>query len=102
MDILCAFDLENIEMTLPRKQLISLDATPYYHCVSRCVRRAYLCGKDPVSGKNYEHRREWLEDRMLYLAKYFCVQIAAYAVMSNHYHIVLKVDKNTAINLSPK
>lgn len=89
-------------MTLPRKQLVSLDSTPYYHCVSRCVRRAFLCGKDPVSGKNYEHRREWLEKRILYLAQYFCVQVAAYAVMSNHYHIVLKVDKETAINLSPK
>jgi REP element-mobilizing transposase RayT len=90
------------KMTLPRKQLVSLDSTPYYHCVSRCVRRAFLCGKDPVSGKNYEPRRKWVEKRILYLAKYFCVQVAAYAVMSNHYHIVLKVDKDTAINLSPK
>lgn len=88
-------------MTLPRKQLVSLDSTPYYHCVSRCVRRAFLCGKDPVSDKNYDHRRGWLEKRMLYLAQFFCVQIAAYAVMSNHYHIVLRVDKDTAINLSP-
>lgn len=89
-------------MTLPRKQLISLESTPYYHCVSRCVRRAFLCGKDPVSGKNYEHRREWVESRMLYLAQFFCVQVAAYAVMSNHYHIVLRVDRDKARNLSPK
>jgi REP element-mobilizing transposase RayT len=89
-------------MTLPRSQLISLNSTPLYHCVSQCVRRAFLCGKDPVSGKNYEHRREWLEERILYLAQYFCIQVAAYAVMSNHYHIVLRVDKDTAINLSPK
>jgi REP element-mobilizing transposase RayT len=66
------------------------------------VRRAFLCGKDPVSGKNYEHRREWLEKRILYLAQYFCVQVAAYAVMSNHYHIVLRVDRDTAVNLSPR
>jgi REP element-mobilizing transposase RayT len=102
MDIFYAIDAGENGMTLPRNRLISLDLTPYYHCVSRCVRRAFLCGKDPVSGKNYEHRREWLEDRILYLAKYFCVQVAAYAVMSNHYHIVLKIDKDAAINLSPK
>jgi putative transposase len=89
-------------MTLPRKQLVSIESTPYYHCVSRCVRRAFLCGKDPVTGKNFNHRRTWLENRMLSLAKHFCIQVAAYAVMSNHYHIILKVNKETAIHLSPE
>ena len=48
-------------MTLPRKSLISLVDTPYYHCVSRCVRRAFLCGLDLYSRKSYEHRRGWLQ-----------------------------------------
>ena len=48
-------------MTLPRQSPISLTDTPYYHCVSRCVRRAFLCGNDHYSGKSYEHRRGWLE-----------------------------------------
>ncbi|WP_444959634.1 transposase [Microbulbifer sp. VVAC002] len=83
-------------MTLPRSTQISLEATPYYHCVSRCVRRAFLCGRDTESRKDYEHRREWVVSRMHKLAEIFALDIAAYAVMSNHYHVVLYIDKNSA------
>ena len=83
-------------MTRARNQLVSLDATPYYHCISRCVRRAYLCGDDPVSGKNFDHRKVWLVERMKQLAAVFAVDICAYAVMSNHYHLVLHVDRKAA------
>ncbi|WP_444944108.1 transposase [Microbulbifer sp. ZKSA006] len=83
-------------MTQPRHSQISLDATPYYHCVCRCVRRAFLCGKDAQSGQDYEHRRQWIEARMQELADIFSLDIAAYAVMSNHYHIVLYIDAKTA------
>jgi hypothetical protein len=55
-------------MPKPRKALVSLEATPYYHCVSRCVRRAILCGDDAQSGKSHEHHRQWIEDRMKTLA----------------------------------
>jgi len=79
-------------MTRPRAQLISLEATPYYHCIARCVRRAWLCGTDHYSGKNFDHRKQWLLDRLALLAAVFAVDVAAYAVMSNHYHVVLHVD----------
>jgi REP element-mobilizing transposase RayT len=78
-------------MTRPRKALISLADTPYYHITSRCVRRAFLCGVDHYSGQSYEHRRQWVVDRIRLLSSIFAIDVCAYSVMSNHYHLVLKV-----------
>ncbi len=83
-------------LTTARKQLISLADTPYYHCTSRCVRRAFLCGEDKNTGKNFDHRRGWVEDKMLSLSQVFAIDVCAYAIMSNHTHMVLFVDEATA------
>jgi putative transposase len=87
---------KRVKMTVPRKLQISLEQTPYYHCVSRCVRRAYLCGRDEVSGRDYEHRRQWIEDRIAELCKIFSIDIVAYAIMHNHFHLVVRVCQERA------
>jgi len=81
-------------VTKPRRQQISLDATPFYHCVTRCVRRAFLCGIDNNTGRSYEHRRHLIEHEMLRLSGIFFLDIAAFSVMSNHYHILLHVNED--------
>jgi len=87
-------------MARARESLIDLNATPYYHCINRCIRRSYLCGDDKFSGNNFDHRRTWLVDRIKLLASIFSIDIAAYAIMSNHYHLVLKVSRDDALNWS--
>ncbi len=79
------------DMPKARYQQVSLSDTPYYHCVSRCVRRAFLCGEDNVTGKSYEHRKQWIQERLKHLSETFAVEVCAYAIMSNHVHTVLRL-----------
>jgi REP element-mobilizing transposase RayT len=81
-------------MPKPRCEIVSLDVSPWYHCTSRCVRRAFLCGTE--NGISYEHRRDWIEERILQLAQIFAIDVSAYVVMSNHFHVVLHVDQDRA------
>ncbi len=79
-------------MTIARKQLISIEDTPYYHVVSRCVRKSFLCGFDKHLNQSFEHRRQWIVDRVKFLSSIFNINICSYAIMSNHYHLVLKIN----------
>jgi REP element-mobilizing transposase RayT len=88
-------------MPRPRTEQISVVDTPFYHVISRCVRRTFLCGEDRVTGRSYEHRRAWVEGRIRLLTSVFAVDVAAYAVMSNHYHLVVKLSPDDVGLWSP-
>lgn len=85
-------------MPMPRKSLVSVDTTPSYHVVSRCVRRTFLFGV--VDNKDFSHRRDAIVSRLAELTQLFCIDIAAYAIMSNHYHLVVRIQKQRALDLS--
>ena len=80
-------------MTRARKTLIALESTSYYHICVRAVRRSFLCGEDRHTGRNFDHRKQWVEDELLRLSEIFAIDISAYSIMSNHYHVILHVDK---------
>ena len=76
-------------MTQARSQLVDTTQAGTFHCVNRCVRRLWLCGFDKYLGKSYEHRKSWVEARILELGDIFACGIHAWAVMSNHMHLVV-------------
>ncbi len=80
-----------------RNQIIEPDQVSIYHLISRCVRRAFLCGVDPYSGKSYEHRRAWITNRLAYVTeKVFWIETLSFAVMSNHFHLVVRIRPDLA------
>ena len=87
-------------MTRPRSHIAPHHSPGAFHCVQRCVRRAFLCGIDSYSGLSFEHRRGWIEQRIRLVADCFAVAIDAYAVMSNHLHLVLRIDPGEALHWS--
>jgi REP element-mobilizing transposase RayT len=83
-------------MTCARKHYAPGGQPGRFHCIARCVRRAWLCGDDLYSCKNFDHRRQWVEDRISFLADLFAVSIMSYTVMSNHLHVVLELRPDAA------
>lgn len=84
----------------PRTEQFDPSSVCVVHLVQRCVRRAYLAGADAVTGKNFEHRREWIRCRMERLASVFGIDVLTYAILSNHLHIVIRTRPDIVANWS--
>jgi len=83
-------------MTQPRSQIVDPKQAGTYHCITRCVRRAWLCGFDNYLQQSFEHRKSWVERRIMELGDIFACGIYAYAVMSNHLHLVIHMSPATS------
>jgi len=81
-------------MATPRCHLVDEVVTPWYHCVSRCVRKALLCGE------GHSHRKDWIEARLRELVDLFALDCAGFAIMDNHLHLLLRLDSQRAQNWS--
>jgi len=64
-----------------RRQIVDETEVGIYHCVSRCVRRAFLCGQDALTGRNFDHRKDWIQSRLEELAGIFAVDLLGFSVI---------------------
>jgi len=87
-------------MTQARSTIVKDNVEGTYHCISRCVRRAFLCGRDPATKRDYEHRKKWLYLRLVDLAEVFYVDVCGYAIMNNHFHVILRNRPDLALKSS--
>jgi hypothetical protein len=83
-------------MTTARKLIVNPAVTPFYHCISRCVRRAFLCGE------GREHRKQWIEDRLRELAEVFATTVCGFSILDNHLHVLLRLDFARVAAWSPE
>ena len=77
-------------MAIARRQLVDLSVTRWYHCVTRCVRSAFLLGEGP------DDRKGWIEHRVQELAQIFAVAVGGFSVLDNHMHLLLRLAPDIA------
>ena len=75
---------------LARVEVFASDEIAILHVMNRTVRRCFLMGNDPVTGKNFDHRKAWMEEELQHLAAHFGIDLLCYAILSNHFHLILR------------
>ncbi|MCO6455431.1 MAG: hypothetical protein J5I93_09045 [Pirellulaceae bacterium] len=83
-----------------RNQVVRNGEIAVYHCWSRCVQRAFLCGQDSYTGDDYDYRRDWIEKLLEYQAGVFAVDVGNHSVLSNHMHLVARTRPDIAAGWS--
>ncbi|MCA9157780.1 MAG: hypothetical protein KDA72_05600 [Planctomycetales bacterium] len=73
-----------------RSEVFSPDESAIVHVISRVVRRCFLLGDDPLTGKNYDHRKEWIEILLQHQALFFGIDLLCFSLLSNHFHLILR------------
>src|ERR1700677_3358620 len=75
---------------LARVEVFAPDEVAVVHVMNRVVRRCFLLGDDPVTGKNYDHRKQWIEELLQRFAAHFGIDLLGFAILSNHFHLILR------------
>jgi len=75
---------------LARVEVFAADEIAIVHVMNRTVRRCFLLGDDPFSGKNFDHRKVWLDEQLIHQARHFGIVLLCQAIRSNHFHLVLR------------
>ena len=75
---------------LARVEVFAPDEVAVVHVMNRVVRRCFLLGDDPVTGKNYDHRKQWIEGLLRRFAASFGIDLLSFAILSNHFHLILR------------
>jgi hypothetical protein len=73
-----------------RGEVVDPTEVQVFHVLNRTVRRCWLFGDDPLTGNNYDHRKEWIEERLRHFAAQFGIDLLSFAILSNHYHLMLR------------
>ena len=85
-----------------RGESVDPERVQVFHLTARCVRRAFLCGTDCYTGKDYSHRKEWIQQRMEFVATVFGIDLLSFAIMSNHSHQVVRTRVDLVLTWSPE